>query len=58
LELSDNERETLRKEFLEIHRKLGDASIPYVMRSEMEKRKEETIKEYFKKFGKHISSEV
>jgi len=58
LVLPDNEKEALRKEFLEIHRKLGDATIPYVIRSEMEKRKEETIKEYFKKFGKHISTEV
>jgi len=55
LELPDNEKEVLRKKFLEIHRKLGDATIPYVIRSEMEKRKEETIKEYFKKFGEtHI----
>jgi len=58
LVLPDNKKEALRKEFLEIHRKLGDATIPYVIRSEMEKRKEETIKEYFKKFGKHISTEV
>ena len=56
--LTDNEREALREKFLEIHRKLGDASIPFVTRCEMEKRKEETIKEYFKKFGKHISAEV
>ena len=56
--MTDNERESLRKEFLEIHKKLGDVSIPYVTRCEMEKRKEETIKEYFKKFGKHISAEV
>jgi hypothetical protein len=56
--LEYNEREVLRKEFLEIHRQLGNASLPYVIRCKMEKRKDETIKEYFKKFGKHISAEV
>ena len=53
-----NEQDALRKEFLEIHKKLGDASIPYDIRSKMEKRKQEAIKEYFTKFGKNIFSDM
>ena len=58
METNQNEKEELREQFLEIHRKLGDASLQYETRSKLEKSKEDIIKKYFTKFGKHISSEL
>ena len=58
MEINISDKEKLRQKFLEIHQKLGDASLPYEIRGKLEKSKEELIKEYFKKFGKHISSEI
>ncbi len=56
--MSAQEKGELQREFLELHRKLGDSSLKYEIRCQMEKRKEEVIKEYFTKFGKHISEEL
>ncbi len=56
--MSAQEKGELHKEFLELHTKLGDSSLKYEIRCQMEKRKEEVIKEYFTKFGKHISEEL
>ena len=58
MEINLSEKEQLRQKFVEIHQKLGDASLPYEIRSKLEKSKEDMIKEYFSKFGKHISSEL
>ena len=56
--MSAQEKTKLQEEFLELHTKLGDSSLKYEIRCQMEKRKEEVIKEYFTKFGKHISGEL
>jgi hypothetical protein len=58
LEISLSEKEKLQQNFIEIHQKLGDAALPYEIRSKFEKSKDDIIKDYFKKFGKHISSEL
>jgi len=58
LEINLSEKEKLQQKFMEIHQKLGDAALPHEIRSKLEKSKDEFIKEYFKKFGKHISSEL
>ena len=58
MEINLSDKEKLRQKFVEIHQKLGDASLPYEIRSKLEKSKEAMIKEYFRKFGKHISSEL
>ncbi len=58
IKMSEQEKGELQREFLEIHTKLGDSSLKYEIRCQMEKRKEEIIKEYFIKFGKHISGEL
>jgi len=56
--MSTQEKGELQRKFLELHTKLGDSSLKYEIRCEMEKRKEEVIKEYFTKFGKHISGDL
>ncbi len=56
--MSVKEKGELLREFLEIHRKLGDSSVKFEIRCQMEKRKDEVTKEYFTKFGKHISDEL
>ena len=56
--MSEKEKGDLQREFLELHTKLGDSSIKYEIRIKMEKRKEEITKEYFTKFGKHISADL
>ena len=56
--MSAKEKGELQKEFLDLHSKLGDSSIKYEIRCQMEKRKEDITKEYFTKFGKHISEEL
>ncbi len=56
--MSVQEKGELHREFLELHTKLGNSSLKYEIRCQMEKRKEEVIKEYFTKFGKHISEEL
>ncbi len=58
MEIRLSEKEKLQQNFIEIHQKLGDAALPHEIRSEFEKSKDDIIKEYFKKFGKHISSEL
>ncbi len=58
MEINLSEKEKLQQKFIEIHQKLGDAAIPYDIRSKLEKSKDDIIKNYFKKFGKHISSEL
>ncbi len=56
--MSAEEKEELRREYLEIHNKLGNTSLPYDIRCKLEKIKDEATKKYFTKFGKHISSEL
>ena len=51
-------KDALQREFLEIHKKLGDASLSFEIRGQKERRKDEIIKEYREKFGKHISAEL
>ncbi len=58
MEINISEKEKLLQKFVEIHQKLGDAALPYEIRSKFEKSKDDIIKDYFKKFGKHISSEL
>ncbi len=58
MEINISEKEKLQQNFIEIHQKLGDAALPHEIRSKLEKSKDDIIKEYFKKFGKHISSEL
>ena len=58
MEINLSEKEKLQQKFVEIHQKLGDAALPYEIRSKFEKSKDDIIKDYFKKFGKHISSEL
>ena len=54
-QMGPKDKDALQREFLEIHTKLGDASLPFEIRGKKEKRKDEIIKEYRQKFGKHIS---
>ena len=56
--MTSQEKNELQREFLDLHTKLGDSSIKYEIRCQMEKRKDEITKEYFTKFGKHISDEL
>ena len=58
MEVNLAEKEKLLQKFIEIHQKLGNATLPHEIRGKLEKSKEDIIKEYFKKFGKHISSEI
>ena len=58
MEINLSEKEKLQQKFVVIHQKLGDAALPYEIRSKFEKSKDDIIKDYFKKFGKHISSEL
>jgi len=58
LEINLSEKEKLRQKFIEIYQKLGNVALPLEIRSKLEKSKEDIIKKYFKKFGKHISSEL
>ena len=58
MEVNLSEKEKLRQKFIEIHQKLGNAKLPYETRGKLEKSKQDIIQEYFKKFGKHISSEL
>ncbi len=58
MEINLSEKEKFQQKFVEIHQKLGDAALPHEIRSKLEKSKDDFIKEYFKKFGKHISSEL
>ncbi len=58
MEINISEKEKLLQKFVEIHQKLGDAALPDEIRSKFEKSKDDIIKDYFKKFGKHISSEL
>ena len=58
MEINLSEKEKLQQKFVEIHQKLGDAALPNEIRSNFEKSQDDIIKEYFKKFGKHISSEL
>ncbi len=58
MEINLSEKEKLQQKFIEIHQKLGDAALPHEIRSKFEKSKDDIIKDYFKKFGKHISSEL
>ncbi len=58
MEINLSEKEKLRQKFIEIYQKLGNVALPLEIRSKLEKSKEDIIKKYFKKFGKHISSEL
>ena len=57
-QVSSTEKEQLQREFVEIHKKLGDATIPFEIRGKSERRRDQIIKQYQTKFGKHISADI